>query len=501
MVITICRWNISTDMTCAPVRKKLDVLDKIRVIEDIARALHYAGEKGYVHRDIKPENIMFRKADGSAVLTDFGIAKAVENDLSMTQAGTAIGTPHYMSPEQAKGKVVDNRSDLYSLGIVFFQLLTGRVPFDGESAVAIGVKHITEPLPLLPSELAQLQPVLDGLLAKSPENRYQNGLALLNDLRTLDLRELENTEAQPVIVAKESLGEGDLDDSQRFTIEYELNESIQKPSTSWWPMFFALSFVAIAVLAIIYISRPTVIENEIVAFERMVGKLENEAEKYAETGQKFIQEQLKEDPKDTSERQNAETIEPTPLDTRPVAAPSPESESQFGSDTLVIGEGTLRRDADSGVDSDADVNSAGANSVVMPKALNQPEEAIELVEAPGERGSLRDPDDNSNELESIPAVEALSVKIDRLRLEADRDPRVFPAFIEAHRELLQFYPTDESTLNSLAQVKTDKRNQIYAQASAGRREQMEKLLELYQAWFPESAGGELLRIKQKRNRS
>lgn len=174
-------------------RKFLTLKQKINTIIDIARALDYAGSKGYVHRDIKPENIMFNSSDGRAILMDFGIARAAESDQSMTQTGTAIGTPHYMSPEQAKGKQVDHRSDLYSLGVVFYLLLTGRVLFDAESAVAIGIKHITEPVPLLPDGMGALQPILDGLLAKKPESRYQVAAQLIADLERLDVRLLEQS--------------------------------------------------------------------------------------------------------------------------------------------------------------------------------------------------------------------------------------------------------------------------------------------------------------------
>ncbi|WP_075186058.1 serine/threonine-protein kinase [Teredinibacter haidensis] len=174
-------------------RKTLTLEQKIKAICDIARALDYAGAKGYVHRDIKPENILFQSSDGRAVLTDFGIARAAEADTSMTQTGIAIGTPHYMSPEQAKGKAVDSRSDIYSLGVVFFLLLTGRVPYDAESAVAIGIKHITEPVPLLPDNMAVLQPIIDTLMAKRPEDRYQQAGELVDDLTRLDLELLEQT--------------------------------------------------------------------------------------------------------------------------------------------------------------------------------------------------------------------------------------------------------------------------------------------------------------------
>ncbi len=164
---------------------------KIRAVYDIAKALDYAGAKGYVHRDIKPENIMFHTSDGRAVLMDFGIARAAESDTQVTQAGTAIGTPHYMSPEQAKGKRVDNRSDIYSLGVVFFYTLAGRVPFDAESAVAIGIKHITEPIPLLPEDYEQLQPLIDRMMSKDVSKRYQNAKELMADLDALDVDRLD----------------------------------------------------------------------------------------------------------------------------------------------------------------------------------------------------------------------------------------------------------------------------------------------------------------------
>ena len=169
--------------------KGMHIRELVKVVKDIGRALDYAHEKNIVHRDIKPENILFRD-DGSAVLTDFGIARLAAPDLTLTRDGTVVGTPQYMSPEQAAGRALDGRSDLYSLGVVFFRMLTGDVPYKAESAVAIGVKHLQEPVPKLPSYLAPFQGVIDRALAKSPEERYQTGEAMGAALEAIEAGDL-----------------------------------------------------------------------------------------------------------------------------------------------------------------------------------------------------------------------------------------------------------------------------------------------------------------------
>ncbi|PNU18563.1 hypothetical protein C2E25_17010 [Geothermobacter hydrogeniphilus] len=140
-------------------------------IKALASALDFAHRKGFVHRDIKPENILFDE-EQRPLLTDLGIAKAVGSGTKMTGTGMSIGTPHYMSPEQARGKQVDGRSDLYSLGIVLYEMLTGRVPYDAEDTLAVAYSHVNDPLPQLPAALGKLQPLLDRLLAKEPEERF-----------------------------------------------------------------------------------------------------------------------------------------------------------------------------------------------------------------------------------------------------------------------------------------------------------------------------------------
>lgn len=155
----------------------------LRVARQIAAALDYASERGVVHRDIKPDNILLRE-DGTAVLTDFGIARA--SDASrMTRTGAIVGTPHYMSPEQARGLPLDGRSDLYGLGVVLYELLVGHVPYKADDSLAIGIMHITAPLPRLPENLSKLQPLLDRLLAKDPQQRFQRGNEVIEAIDAL----------------------------------------------------------------------------------------------------------------------------------------------------------------------------------------------------------------------------------------------------------------------------------------------------------------------------
>ncbi|MEH6589827.1 MAG: protein kinase [Halioglobus sp.] len=144
------------------------------VTEQMTEALDYAAAKGYVHRDIKPSNIMLRDAN-DYVLADFGIAKAANSGTQMTQTGLMVGTPSYMSPEQAKGIEVDGRSDLYSLAVLCYEMLTKELPYDSDSAVSTAVKHLTEDIPTLPEHLAPYQPFLDKALAKNADDRYQSG--------------------------------------------------------------------------------------------------------------------------------------------------------------------------------------------------------------------------------------------------------------------------------------------------------------------------------------
>src|SRR5690606_5219292 len=165
-------------------RRTLSPPEIRRVLTEAGSGLGYAAQQGVVHRDIKPDNIMFDEF-GQSYLTDFGIAKAVSGQ-RLTGTGMSIGTPHYMSPEQARAQTTDGRSDLYSLGIVAFQCLTGQVPYDGEDSFSIGYKHITAAIPtpsLASIDERRLFEVIRRMLAKDPDDRYQRFDDLLADLQ------------------------------------------------------------------------------------------------------------------------------------------------------------------------------------------------------------------------------------------------------------------------------------------------------------------------------
>lgn len=159
-------------------RSGMGTADVLKVIRKIALALDHVHSKGYVHADIKPENILFRE-DGTAVLTDFGVAKTLTTAARGNDGGTIVGTPHYMSPEQSRGQPIDGRSDLYSLGVVFYEMLVGAVPYRGEDAVAIAIKHLTAEIPTLPPQYAVYQHLINRLLAKEPDSRFQTGAELV----------------------------------------------------------------------------------------------------------------------------------------------------------------------------------------------------------------------------------------------------------------------------------------------------------------------------------
>lgn len=162
----------------ARIRRGLAVDDTMRIFRELLEALKAVHDAGVVHRDLKPHNVMFRD-DGSLVLVDFGIAKAVDGAHGLTQTGMVIGTPLYMSPEQGQGLEIDYRADLYSAGVILYEMLTGRLPYESDTIVGLIHQHCEAPVPQLPRELADYQILITRLMAKKPEDRYQSAHALL----------------------------------------------------------------------------------------------------------------------------------------------------------------------------------------------------------------------------------------------------------------------------------------------------------------------------------
>jgi tRNA A-37 threonylcarbamoyl transferase component Bud32 len=169
-------------LTGGDLRQRIDKrptqTETLAILREVADAFSHAHARNFVHRDVKPENIMFDE-QGYPVLTDFGIAKALESGSSLTATGVSIGTPRYISPEQARGLPVDARADLYSLGVILYEMLTGQPPYDADESLAVIFKHVTEPIPKLPPEHAGLQPLLELLMAKDPAQRPSSARELV----------------------------------------------------------------------------------------------------------------------------------------------------------------------------------------------------------------------------------------------------------------------------------------------------------------------------------
>jgi len=185
------------------IRRGLLLDDALRIAQAIADALQYAHRRGVIHRDIKPQNILFRE-NGQPVLTDFGIAKTLGANSIMTRTGLSLGTPRYMSPEQIRGQGADARSDIYSFGVLFYEMLTGNVPYTADDSFALAMMHVTAPVPELPPYLSRFQPLLNKLLEKDPSQRFQSGqeiIAAINAVEAGDFDLLSVTDSTQQIPA------------------------------------------------------------------------------------------------------------------------------------------------------------------------------------------------------------------------------------------------------------------------------------------------------------
>jgi serine/threonine protein kinase len=218
--------------------RQLSVPDIVKITSGVAAGLDYAGSKGFVHRDIKPDNIMFRD-DGTPVILDFGIAKQKDGDSKMTKTGTIVGTTGYMSPEQAMGIELDERSDLYSLGIMFYELLTGHVPFRGDSAVAVLLKHVQETPAPLPAALSVFQPALDKALAKKPQDRYTRGSEMVEHLQELLVQFKTNTIPQQKMISS----------TDATIVTAPVTGIVEAKTTNRLPLIATIAVIVVGVLA------------------------------------------------------------------------------------------------------------------------------------------------------------------------------------------------------------------------------------------------------------
>ena len=157
----------------------------VRILSQVLAALQVAHDNDFIHRDIKPANILFRQ-NASLVLTDFGIARVMSEDTGLTIAGAIVGTPKYMSPEQARGDRLDHRSDLYSVGVLFYQMIEGELPYKGESAMGTAMKHILDPVPEVSPQNISLQSFIDRAMAKDVKDRFQSANEMADALNCLE---------------------------------------------------------------------------------------------------------------------------------------------------------------------------------------------------------------------------------------------------------------------------------------------------------------------------
>lgn len=153
--------------------------ESLDILAKVSRALNEAHKHGIVHRDVKPANILFRDSN-TPLLTDFGIAKQVDNENDLTSTGIFLGSPNYVSPEQADGVKIDGRADIYSLGCIFYEMLTGNKPYISTSVIDIVIQHKQSPVPQLPEDLKEYQPLLNGMMAKKRDERIPDAETLVS---------------------------------------------------------------------------------------------------------------------------------------------------------------------------------------------------------------------------------------------------------------------------------------------------------------------------------
>ncbi|MDO4793294.1 MAG: Stk1 family PASTA domain-containing Ser/Thr kinase [Filifactor alocis] len=268
-------------------QKKFSTSTMLDIARQIAMALEEAHQKGIVHRDIKAQNIML-SSKGVVKVGDFGIAKAVSNS-TITASGAIMGSVHYFSPEQARGGYVDERSDLYSLGIIMYEMATGRLPFDGDSPVNIALKHIQDKLEFKDSDelSSDCKDMIIKLTQKLPDKRYINAGALIEDIDYLKNGKRNFVSTEEEDYATRMVKIPDRQKIQQYTEEEEIEEDYRPThkkikeksalSSTFFAVFLGIIVVGVAGLFLLKSSSFFAPKQEIVIIPDVVGKTETEA--------------------------------------------------------------------------------------------------------------------------------------------------------------------------------------------------------------------------------
>src|SRR5215218_1805542 len=236
-------------------RGALPIKQAIELVLQVARALSFAHEHGLVHRDVKPQNVLLN-GDGRAKVTDFGIARTLDVD-GVTITGTVLGTSHYISPEQARGEQVDAQSDVYSLGAVLYELLTGEVPFPGDNFVAVAMRHIREEPPSVleqrPEVSVRLAAAAERALEKDPEKRFGSMHAFVEELQACLAALGEEGENEPTMIVRPPPAPGPRPrtapgDEADTTASRRVQE--RGEARRWWPVVAVFVGLAIAIAVI-----------------------------------------------------------------------------------------------------------------------------------------------------------------------------------------------------------------------------------------------------------
>lgn len=242
------------------IEQHIAIPQPLDIIRQVVKALACAHQAGVIHRDVKSANILF-KDDESVVLSDFGIAKALSSRASLTEIGFTVGTPDYMSPEQVSSGLLDLRSDLYSVGIVLYEMLTGNLPFSGDDPFATAMCHLNAPVPHLPEQFVIFQPIVDRLLAKAPDDRFTSAEHLLLALDRLSAQARGSSQVDVATITSrqlrsETLGENPVPGEKAAPTHSATHRQLPRASKRWlWYLAAGLQALLLGAVAIWQLTR------------------------------------------------------------------------------------------------------------------------------------------------------------------------------------------------------------------------------------------------------